>query len=333
MSLDLEKFAVRTDLAIEARELAARSGQTPFPGVEEQVEEHDGIKVTRLDVLNEAGERAIGKVKGHYITFEVPQLREGDTGLQDRVANAFCREFERFIAKLGITPKSRVLVVGLGNWNVTPDSLGPLVVENLMVTRQYFELVPDQVAPGYREVSAVAPGVLGLTGIETSDIVQGIAERTKPDLIIAIDALASRSLERINTTIQIADIGIHPGSGIGNKRRGITRDIMGVPCIAIGVPTVSYASTIVNDALDLMKKHFGRETNSTRDIMGMLDDISEQDRLGLVREVLQPLGHDLIVTPKEIDEFIEDIANIIATGLNTALHEAVNPDNAAAYTH
>lgn len=272
-------------------------------------------------------------MKGHYVTLEVPSLRNGDTELQERVAAEFTREMEDFMVKAGINKTSKVLIVGLGNLNVTPDSLGPLVVENLMVTRQYFELVPDQVAPGYREVSAIAPGVLGTTGIESSDIVQGIVDRTKPDAIIAIDALASRSLERVNTTIQVADIGIHPGSGIGNKRRGLTQEILGVPCIAIGVPTVCYASTIVNNVIEMMRSHFRQETDQTKQIMGMLDDIGEQDRLSLVKEVLEPLGHDLIVTPKEIDEFIEGIANVIATGLNAALHDAVNPDNVAAYTH
>ncbi|MNE77889.1 Germination protease precursor [compost metagenome] len=155
-------------------------------------------------------------------------------------------------------------------------------------------------------------------------------------MIIAIDALASRSLERINTTIQIADIGIHPGSGIGNKRRGLTKEILGVPCIAIGVPTVCYASTIVNNVLEMMKNHFGQMDGGgahTKEIMGMLDDVSEQERLQLVKEVLEPLGHDLIVTPKEIDEFIEEIANIVASGLNASLHDAVDPGNVGAYTH
>lgn len=185
-------------------------------------------------------------------------------------------------------------------------------------------------------MSAIAPGVLGLTGIESSEVVQGIVDRTKPDVIIAIDALASRSLERINTTIQIADIGIHPGSGIGNKRRGLTKEVLGVPCIAIGVPTVCYASTIVNNVLEMMSNHFGNMEGGgahTKEIMGLLDDISEQERLALVKEVLEPLGHDLIVTPKEIDEFIEEIANIVASGLNAALHEAVDPGNVGAYTH
>ncbi|MDP4097021.1 GPR endopeptidase [Paenibacillus sp. P96] len=333
MELDLQKYAVRTDLAIESRELAGQGQPQPIPGVHEDVEDLEDIKITRLDVLDETGANRIGRVQGHYVTLEIPKLREGDSGLQDRVSFAFAKEMEDFMRKIGISPMAKVMVVGLGNWNVTPDSLGPLVVENLMITRQYFELMPDQVSPGYREVSGVAPGVLGITGIESSEIVQSIAEKTQPDLIIAIDALASRSLERINTTIQVADIGIHPGSGIGNKRRGITKEIMGIPCIAIGVPTVCYASTIVNDSLEMMRSHLGKEDTQRQAIMGMLNSISEQERLQLVKEVLQPLGHDLIVTPKEVDKFIEDIANIIATGLNAALHEAVNPDNVAAYTH
>lgn len=338
MVLDLREYSVRTDLAVESKELAESVHGGPVPGINEQVDEQDGIKITRLDVLDEAASARLGRIKGHYITIEVPGLRSQDTELQEKVSAAFAREFGHFLTKIGIAKGAKVLIVGLGNWNVTPDALGPLVVENVLVTRHYFELTPDQVSPGYRPVSAVAPGVLGITGIESSEVVQGIVDRTKPDLIIAIDALASRSLERINTTIQIADIGIHPGSGIGNKRRGLTKEILGVPCIAIGVPTVCYASTIVNNVFDMMKSHFDQEMDEgrpsqTRQILGLLTELSESERLGLVKEVLEPLGHDLIVTPKEIDEFIEDIANVIASGLNLALHEAVNSDNVAAYTH
>lgn len=336
MGLDLQLYSVRTDLAVEAKEMAQGPQKTPIPGVNEEVEEADGIKVTRLGVANNAGSQAIGRAIGNYVTLEVPALRGGDTGLQQKVSTVFAREFEQFMSRIGINKNSTVLIVGLGNWNVTPDSLGPLVVENALITRQFYELVPDQISPGYRNVSAIAPGVLGLTGIESSEVVQGIVDRTKPDVIIAIDALASRSLERINTTIQIADIGIHPGSGIGNKRRGLTKEILGIPCIAIGVPTVCYASTIVNNVLEMMKNHFGQMDGGgahTKEIMGMLDDISEQERLQLVKEVLEPLGHDLIVTPKEIDEFIEEIANIVASGLNAALHDAVDPGNVGAYTH
>ncbi|ULL17683.1 GPR endopeptidase [Paenibacillus sp. H1-7] len=330
--MDLSVYSVRTDLALEAHDLASSSGQL-IPGVHRSVENLEGIKISTIDITSEEGSRSVGKLPGHYITIEVPELRVKDSDLQDRVAMVMAKQFEAFLAKLNIAPMAKVLVIGLGNWNVTPDALGPIVVENMLVTRHYFELMPDQVSPGYRPVSAVAPGVLGITGIETGEIVQGIVEKSKPDLVIAIDALASRSLERVNTTIQIADTGIHPGSGIGNKRKGLTLDTLGVPVIAIGVPTVVYASTIVNNAFDMMHNHFRKQTSNTGQILGLLDNMQENERLELVREVLNPLGHDLLVTPKEIDQFIEDIANIIASGLNAALHEAVDSDNVSAYTH
>ncbi|TCZ77035.1 GPR endopeptidase [Paenibacillus albiflavus] len=331
--MDLSMYAVRTDLALEARDSVSEERGSAIPGVHSDVSEDEGIKVTKIDILTPEGAAALGKMPGKYITLEVPELRGKDSDLQDRVATKFAQEFERFLTELGISKMAKVLVVGLGNWNVTPDALGPLVVENLLVTRHFFELMPDQVSPGYRPVSGVAPGVLGITGIESSEIVQGIVEKSKPDLLIAIDALASRALERVNTTIQIADIGIHPGSGIGNKRKGLTKEILGIPVIAIGVPTVVYASTIVNNSIDMMKSHFGKSTNNQGKILGMLDTLQENERLSLVKEVLEPLGHDLLVTPKEVDEFIEDIANIIASGLNAALHEAIDVNNVAAYTH
>lgn len=331
--LDLQQYNIRTDLALEAKELAESPGGSPIPGVLSEVTEDEGITVTRLHVQNEQGSQAIGKMQGHYVTIEVPELRNQDTELEDRVATAFAKHFETFLQQLNIDKKAKVLIVGLGNWNVTPDALGPLVVENVMVTRHYFELMPDQVAPGYRPVSAIAPGVLGITGIESSEIVQGIVDRSKPDVIIAIDALASKAIERVNTTIQIADTGIHPGSGIGNKRKGLTKEILGVPVIAIGVPTVVYASTIVNNTIEMMRNHVKNQNGNTDHIFGLINQMPDQERLQLVREVLSPLGHDLLVTPKEIDQFIEDIANIIASGLNAALHDAIDTDNVAAYTH
>jgi len=331
--MDLSLYAVRTDLALEARDMAVKTHGGEIPGVISDVSDEEGIKVTRIHVEHEAGARIIGKQPGRYITIEVPELRGQDSDLQDRVATKFAQEFEAFLKQIGIGPKAKTLVIGLGNMNVTPDSLGPLVVDNLLVTRHLFELMPDQVNPGYRSVSAVAPGVLGTTGIESGDIVQGIVDTSKPDLVIAIDALASKALERVNTTIQIADSGIHPGSGIGNKRKALTKEALGVPVIAIGVPTVAYASTIVNSCIDMMMNHFGSQTKQTDHILGMVGTMEENERLKLVKEVLDPLGHDLLVTPKEIDQFIEDTANIIASGLNAALHEAIDVDNVAAYTH
>lgn len=329
---DLSVYAVRTDLALEARDMAA-SPSDPLPGVWSETETEDGIRITRMEIRTEEASRKLGKMQGHYVTLEVPGLRRSDSELHGRVATRFAKEFEAFLERLGIAKTSSVLIAGLGNWNVTPDALGPMVVENILVTRHLFELMKDQVSPGYRPVSAVAPGVLGTTGIESSEIVQGVVERTRPDLVIAIDALAARSLERVNTTIQIADTGIHPGSGIGNRRRGLTREILGIPCLAIGVPTVVYASTIVNNALDLLFDHIRRQTSQSEAIFGSFGSLQEGERLQLVKEVLDPLGQDLLVTPKEVDEFMEDIAHVVASGLNAALHEAIDTDNVSAYTH
>jgi spore protease len=331
--MDLSLYSVRTDLALEAKELASQRVGEQIPGVHMDKLEDNGVIITKIDVQTEEGARTIGKLQGHYITIEVPGLRQKDTDLQDRVATRFAQEFATFLNKIGIKKTAKVLIIGLGNWNVTPDALGPMVVENVMVTRHYFELMPDQVGPGYRQVSAVAPGVLGTTGIETSEIVQGIVEKSNPDLVIAIDALASKAIERVNTTIQIADTGIHPGSGVGNKRKGVTKEFLGVPVVAIGVPTVVYASTIVNNTIEMLSNNFRKQTDNTGAILGMLDSMSEDDRLNMVKEVLDPVGHNLLVTPKDIDQFVEDIANVIASGLNAALHDAVDTSNVAAYTH
>lgn len=325
--------AVQIDLALEAKELANQSMGENIPGVRAETSEDHGIKVTMIDIENEEGASTLGKDIGHYVTIEVPELRKKDSDLQDRVAATFAKRFEEFLQKLGIPKTAKVLIIGLGNWNVTPDALGPSVVENVMITRHLFQLVPDQVGAGYRQVSAVAPGVLGTTGIETSEIVQGIVEKSQPDLVIAIDSLASKALDRVNTTIQMADTGINPGSGIGNKRKKLNQDTLGVPVIAIGVPTVVYASTIVTNSMELILRHFKQQTDQTGKIFGLLDTLTENERLQLVKEVLNPLGNDLLVTPKEIDEFIEDIANIISSGLNAALHDAVDMENVAAYTH
>ncbi|WP_128896496.1 GPR endopeptidase [Longirhabdus pacifica] len=332
--MDLQPYSVRTDLALEARELVADQYKNNIPGVEMDVDEEGGeIKVTTIHVQNEEGSRALGKLPGRYITFEAPGLRRKDTDLQNALATRFAQYFADFLAKLNIKQDAKVLMIGLGNWNVTPDALGPIVIENVLVTRHYFELVPEQVEPGYREVSAVSPGVLGITGIETSEIVHGVIEKTKPDFVIAVDALASKAVERVNTTIQIADTGIHPGSGIGNKRKGVTKQELGIPVIAIGVPTVVFASTIVNNSIEMVIDHFKNETNNTRFLFGQMENMKEHERLSMVKEVLEPVGQDLLVTPKDIDEFIEDIANVIASGLNAALHQAIDKKNVAAYTH
>lgn len=362
-NIDLSMYSIRTDLAVEAHELAQQN-ESDIAGVWLQADEREpGIKVTKLHVENDEAGKKIGKLPGRYLTIEVPKLRDNDTNIEEQVAKRFSAEFASFLKELGITENHKALVVGLGNWNVTPDALGPMVVENLLVTRHLFQLAPETVEDGYREVSALSPGVLGITGIETSEIVFGVVEKSKPDFVICVDALASRALHRVNTTIQISDTGIHPGSGVGNKRKAIDQKTLGIPVIAIGVPTVVFASTIVNDAITYLLGHFGQsmveskrafnklsmstlperkdpyteedlpDIESRKTFMGLVGSLPEEEKRQLIHEVLRPLGQDLVVTPKEIDDFIEGVANVIATGLNRSLHRSVDEENSGAYTH
>ncbi|MEK5441767.1 MULTISPECIES: GPR endopeptidase [unclassified Fredinandcohnia] len=371
--LDLTKYSVRTDLALEASAMAVeernktlKEDQQPVSEIEGVIikeRQEDGITISTVEITEE-GANAVGKKKGNYLTLEVQGIRQKDSELQQKVQEVFAKEFNHFLSKLNIGKDASCLVVGLGNWNVTPDALGPLAVENLVITRHLFELQPENVQDGFRSVSAIAPGVMGLTGIETSDIIYGVIEKSKPDFIIAIDALAARSVERVNSTIQISDTGIHPGSGVGNKRKELSKDSLGIPVIAIGIPTVVDAVSITSDAFDFILKHFGRELKEgdkpsrslipagmtfgekkvlTEDdlpgeqerntFLGIVGTLPEDEKRKLIHEVLSPLGHNLMVTPKEVDVFIEDMANVIAGGLNTALHGEIGQDNSGAYTH
>ncbi|KAB2338616.1 GPR endopeptidase [Cytobacillus depressus] len=370
-SIDLSKYSVRTDLAIEAREMviADREKQvhnqenlSQIEGVIIKEKEEDDIKISYVEVTNE-GAKALGKKEGRYLTIEAIGIRQQDTPMQHKVVKIFAAEFAQFLKQLGIKEEASCLVVGLGNWNVTPDALGPQVCENLLITRHLYQLQPESVEEGYRPVSAIAPGVMGITGIETSDIIFGIVEKTKPDFVIAIDALASRSIERVNSTIQISDSGIHPGSGVGNKRKEISKETLGIPVVAIGVPTVVDAVSITSDTIDFILKHFGKEIREggrpsraltpagmsfgkrrklteedlpeeqhRKTFLGMIGTLPDEEKRKLIFEVLSPIGHNLMVTPKEVDVFIEDMANLIANGLNAALHHNVNQENAGFYT-
>ncbi|MBX5436369.1 MAG: GPR endopeptidase [Alicyclobacillaceae bacterium] len=318
----------RTDLAIEAHELAVQASAA-VDGIDTTVDELDGIRVSRMHVRTKEAERRIQKRRGRYVTIEVPGLRRRDRELQERVAAQLAAEVKRF---LSIADDASVLVVGLGNVHVTPDALGPMVVDRLFVTRHLFSYMPKVLGEGYRTVSAFSPGVLGVTGIETSEIVQGIVERVKPDAVIAVDALAARSLDRVNSTIQISDTGIQPGSGVGNKRKAIDQPSLGVPCVAIGVPTVVDAATIAGDAIELVLEQL-RRTVPGNSASELFDQFSPAEKWQMIRELLEPLGNNLMVTPKEIDEFIEDVAVVVAKGLNLALHPAMTMDDANALTH
>ena len=281
-------YSIRTDLAVEARELY--KGRE-IPGVRVDEKHLEGIKVTKVKILNEEGEKAMGKPVGDYITIEAPGLIERDLDLEEEVAKVLA-DIIKEIANL--TENTQVLVVGLGNWNVTPDALGPRVVSNIVVTRHLKEYAPQQFGDEIRSVSAISPGVLGITGIETAEILKGVVDRIKPDLIITIDALASRRLERLSTTIQISNTGISPGSGIGNRRLSITEQSLGIPVIAIGVPTVVDAVTIANDTIEYLTEELLKQTKEESPFYGVLKNMSQQEKYSLIQEVLTPYVHNLV---------------------------------------
>ncbi|MCX7842411.1 MAG: GPR endopeptidase [Clostridia bacterium] len=328
---------IRTDLALEAHELFRQQAMKEMlqergepPGVDVENAGDEDIRITRVRVTSPTGEASIGKPMGNYITLEVPRLRDNDQELYERTCKFLANELASLIT---IGEKDAVLVVGLGNWNVTPDALGPKVISSMMVTRHLLEYVPEQVDEGVRPVCAIAPGVLGITGIETGEIVKGIVDRVKPKAIIAIDALASRKTERVSTTIQLADTGIAPGSGVGNKRMELSQATLGVPVIAIGVPTVVDAATMANDTIDLVMDSLIKEASQGTEFYNMLKSIDRNEKYELIQEVLKPYIGNLIVTPKEIDDIIEKISKVIANGLNIALHKGITLQDVNRYVH
>jgi spore protease len=325
------RYSVRTDLALEAHEIVKTHTAADIPGVLSETAREDGITVSRITVQTEAAAQQLGKMPGRYITLEAPGLRRKDTDLHDRLTEVLARELLRLLP-LSPNLEETVLVVGLGNWNVTPDALGPRVMDDLLVSRHLFALRANPLGEGFRSVCAIAPGVLGLTGIETGEIVQALVSRVKPYLVIAIDALTAHRLERLHTTIQLADTGINPGSGVGNHRLGINRETLGLPVIAIGVPTVVDASTIAGAAMDAMVQSFKRGSRGMEALGISLEQMNWDERRMLIQEVLQPYTDGrLMVTPKEIDDFIEDIALTIGAGINAALHPKVQSDEPGKY--
>lgn len=321
------KKQVRCDLALEAKEMFSE-GQpedSEIPGVSVECEEIQGyIKVTRVHIRNGEGAQNLQKEQGRYITIEMPARFYGQQTIYEEMCRTCSKELRAITTPLLKEENDTVLVVGLGNWNITADALGPKVIRSLMVTRHLKEYVPEEIDEGIRPVCAIAPGVLGITGIETGEIVRGLVEKIKPKLVIAIDALCSRKTERINTTIQIADTGITPGEGVGNKRRALNKETLGIPVVAIGVPTVVDAATIANDCIDLilhsLKNHAGEE----KPLYKVLDTIEAEDKYSLIRGAIEPSLGNFIVAPKEVDTIIDDISKVIANGINISLHEGID---------
>ena len=310
-------YNFRTDLASERRDIYNKANklENDINGIESEKEEiNENIKVERVKITNENGEKAIGKPIGNYITIDVKKLKIAQDEDIEKAAETLANELKK-VVDMHIDNQGEVLVVGLGNIYVTPDSLGPKVINEIEVTRHIIKYLPQYVEEGTREVSAVSPGVLGTTGIETVEILKGIVDNVKPKLVIVIDALASRSIERISSTVQISDTGIVPGAGVGNTRNEISIKTLGIPVIAIGIPTVVETAVLVNDSLDLFIEKLQDEAKSN----DYLNNLKQEDKYEEIKEVLVPNDYNLIVTPKEIDDLIENMKDIVAKGINQSL--------------
>lgn len=286
----------RTDLALEAREIWAESAQEQIEGVEAAESTREGYPVTTVRVTSEEGARAIGKPVGTYITLELAGLRRREADAFPRAATALAEELKRL---LPLKKGEGVLVVGLGNQAITPDNIGPGAVNHTLATRHLVEQVPEHFGH-FRPVAALAAGVLASTGVESSELVRAVTDRIKPACVIAIDALASRSLKRVCTTIQLTDTGITPGSGVGNHRSALNRETLGVPVIALGVPTVVDVATLCADVL------------------------AEAGKGDLEPEALNGAGSGLMVTPRDIDQSASDLAKVIGFGVDLALQEGLS---------
>ncbi len=307
-----EPIHVYTDMAIEARDIVRGDAKEEVPGVRVKESKDRGVVVTEVEIYEESAEKLMGKPQGHYITLDVPTFKDRDPDLKRNLMVNLTNQLKSLVPE--DTHKS-VLVVGLGNWNATPDALGPRVVERLLVTRHLGQVVPDDIRDRMRPVAAVAPGVLGTTGIETLDIIRGIVSQAKPDLVVAIDALAARNLDRLLGSVQIADTGIHPGSGVGNRRQGLTEDSLGVPVIAIGVCTVVQSISIAQEAIHQIAGQLADDVA----FYDILKQMTPTEQRGLIDEVLGSRFSELMVTPKEIDMLIDDMADVLGESLNRAL--------------
>ncbi|MDI3298708.1 MAG: GPR endopeptidase, partial [Bacillota bacterium] len=311
---------IRTDLAVEARDRLARTGQDE--GIDVEEEERGHVHVRRVHVRDARAARRIGKSPGTYTTIEAAELRARNPAIQEAVARITAEELRRL---LPLDDEATVFVVGLGNAQATPDALGPRVVRELLVTRGIESSYPAEVRQGMRSVAALAPGVLGTTGIETGEVILGVAARIRPDALIVIDALAAGSLERLATTVQIADTGIEPGSGIGNAREPVTRERLGVPVVAIGVPMVVRAFAIALETLErTLQEAAGdplpRARRGAAPRPATPPDWDEARKRQVVESVVDPAAGDLMVTPKEVDLLVDDLSKVLAAALNVALH-------------
>ena len=313
----LGKFSIRTDLALEAKE-SYEQDNVEIRGVriEKLEDEEKEIQTTTVVIETENGAKAMGKPVGTYITLEAPNMSIPDEDYHREIS----KELAVHLKKLMGEEEQSVLVVGLGNRDVTPDALGPYVVKNINITRhvirEYGKASMDE--ERVNQVSGIVPGVMAQTGMETLEIIRGVVEETKPQLVVVVDALAARSTKRLNRTIQITDTGINPGSGVGNHRNGINEQVLGVPVIAIGVPTVVDAATIVNDTMESLIESMDSSSH-IKNLGGALGTLSRAEKHQMIRELISPHLNSMFVTPKDIDATVKRISYTISEGLNMAL--------------
>ena len=300
----------RTDLAIEVANAITNRGSKSLAGVELFKENCDitDTEVSWVKITNKEGSEAMGKPIGNYITLQSACLRENDIDSHEKIVKLL----SKYLIKLKeIKDNDSVLVVGLGNEKITPDALGPKVVSKVLVTRHIADEIFQQLKRSFRSVCAIAPGVMGVTGIETLEVVKGLVERVKPSIVIAIDALAARRAERINATIQMSDVGVCPGAGVGNKRAELSKETLGVDVIAIGVPTVVDAATLANDTLDIFLEQMLERVEKNNEFYQMLNNLEGEEKYYMIKEVLEPYIDNMFVTPKEVDNVIDKLSNII----------------------
>ena len=309
-------YNFRTDLALERRDIYQKLNKLQkIDGVESTEEEIDNnLKVSRVKITDINGEKALGKPIGNYVTVDVKKLKLAGEDEIQKTSQVLSEELKK-ILDLHTNKQEDVLIVGLGNIYVTPDSLGPKVINEIDVTRHIIKYLPQYIEEGARPVSAISPCVLGTTGIETVEILKGIVDNIHPKLLIVIDALASRSIERISSTIQISDTGIVPGAGVGNTRQEISKKTLGVPVIAIGIPTVVELATLVSDGIDIFIDRLQEKAESN----DFLNKLQQNDKYEEVKEALNVGEYNMIVTPKEIDDLIENMKDIVARGINFAI--------------
>lgn len=327
--IDLNKYNIRTDLILES--ITDNDNY-----IDTKTENYGNISVTSVNIDDESS-KLINRKKGKYVTILFNDATDKENC--DRIEKIFIKVFNDFVGD-----NNNILVIGLGNDKSTPDSLGPKVIDNLIITRHLFVLGED-ISEGIKEVAGFSPGVMACTGIETGDYIKAVINEVKPNMVVVVDALAAGSMDRVNKSIQITDTGIHPGSGIGNMRKEISSDTIGIPVIAIGVPTVVGSSIIVYDTINYLFKHisyikdneyknklvFNRynyidkirnkdlSNEEKKEVMGLMGELSDNDRISLIDEVLNSLNYNFIVTPKEIDFQIDKLSQVISNGINNII--------------